>query len=263
MGLTRIGFHILWDFHHAVLDPIYDLLKDDFQCLITKDAERLIQFNPKILVLADRHYHLFRNKLPNTIIIWTRHGFSSKNETGKGVNGCDFACVSSEWVRDEFIRRGFQPNLGFWVTGFPAADILFQNRSKLDYSLFPEKFSKGKATLLYVPTYNELLNSVNVLGEKWIDELKKILPEVNIIIKPHPVIPERNPKWMKMWREAASRNDRTLLIEDSHSSVYQYLPFVDILLSDVCSAIFYFLALNKPIILVNNPNRFKEKKILR
>lgn len=260
MDSHRIGFHILWDFHHSVLDPIYDLLKDDFHCLMTKNIESLIQFNPKILILADRHYHHFRNRLPETIIVWTRHGFASKNEAGKGVTGCDFACVSSEWVRDEFIRRGFMPNLGFWVTGFPAADILFQKSSKLDYTLLPENFSSGKVTLLYVPTYNESLNSVKVLGEKWIDKLKEILPEINVIIKPHPVIPERNPKWMDMWRNATNRNERTLLVEDSHSSVYQYMPLADIILSDASSVIFYFLAFNKPIILVNNPNRFKEKQ---
>jgi CDP-glycerol glycerophosphotransferase (TagB/SpsB family) len=227
---------------------------------MTKNVESLIQFNPMILILADRHYNLFRNRLPKTIIVWTRHGFASKNEAGKGVTGCDFACVSSEWVRNEFIRQGFIPTLGFWVTGFPAADILFQKRSNLDYTLLPENFSSGKATLLYVPTYNELLNSVNVLGERWIDKLKEILPEINVIIKPHPVIPERNPKWMDMWRNATNRNERILLIEDSHSSVYQYLPFADILLSDASSVIFYFLAFNKPIILVNNPNRFKERQ---
>jgi hypothetical protein len=259
LDTPKIGFHILWDFHHSVLDPIYDLLKDDFNCLMTKNVENLIQFNPKVLILADRQYHLFRNGLPKTIIVWTRHGFASKNEAGKGVTGCDFACVSSEWVREEFIKRGFIPNLGFWVTGFPAADILFQKSSNLDNNL-PKNFLNRKPMLLYVPTYNELLNSVNVLGENWIDKLREILPEINIIIKPHPVIPEKNPEWMDMWRNAANRNERTLLIEDTHSSVYQYLRFADILLSDACSVIFYFLAFNKPIILVNNPNRFKERQ---
>jgi len=256
--LNRVGFHILHNFHHAMLDPIYSLLKDEFKCLMTNSIEEIISFNPRILILADRHYDAFREDLPNTIIVWTRHGFISKNESKKAVSGCDFACVSSEWVRDDLIKRGSIPRLGFWLTGFVPMDQIFQNKNKSALKALPNDFSKGKNTLIYAPTHDKLLNSVEILGDRWVDHIRQTFPNLNIIIKPHPVILERNPEWMKMWQESVRRNNQTLLVEDTHSSIYDYFPFADILLSDASSVIFYFLALDRPIILVNNPHRYEE-----
>ncbi len=56
------------------------------------------------------------------------------------------------------------------------------------------------------------------------------------------------------------RNERTLLVEDYNADNYEYLPVADMLLSDASSVIFYFLALDRPVILVNNPLRFRDKK---
>ena len=64
---------------------------------------------------------------------------------------------------------------------------------------------------------------------------------------------------MDAWRSATRRNERTLLVEESHSSVYPYFPVSDILLTDASSVMFYFLALNRPIVLVNNPRRFRDR----
>lgn len=254
----RIGFHLLHDFHHAMLNPIYSLLKDEFPCLITKDVDSIIAFKPKILILADAHYYRFRGRLPVTIIVWIRHGFSSKNFLRRSITGCDFACVSSKWVRNEYIRRGWNPRLGFWVTGFPPMDRVLSQHSTQIRAVLPEDFEKGKATLLYAPTWNRFLNSVEPLGDKWIDRLRKTLPDINVIIKPHPHIPKLFPLWMAMWQKSVRRNERTLLIEDCNSDIYEYLTLADILLSDASSTIFYFLALDRPIILVNNPLRFKD-----
>jgi hypothetical protein len=255
----RIAFHLLYDFHHAMLSPIYSLLKDEFPCLITKEVRLVISFKPKILVLADAHYHYFRDKLPGSIIIWVRHGFSDKNYVSYCIAGCDFACVSSNWVRDEYIRRGVQPRLGYWVTGFVPMDTVLSRNKSFKKPVLPKTFSQGRATLLYAPTYNKYFSSAEVLGAQWIDTITHAMPEINIIIKPHPVIPRIFPRWMAMWRNAARRHKRALLIEDANTDVYGYMDSTDILLSDVSSVIFYFLAFDRPIILVNNPQRFKNR----
>ena len=226
---------------------------------MTKNLNSIVSFKPRILLVADNRYYLYRPRLPGTIIIWVRHGFASKNVLRRAIIGSDFTCVSSEWIRDEYIRRGWNPRLGYWITGFVAMDRvlnpMFQNEVML-----PADFSKGKTTLLYAPTWNRFFNSVEILGDKWIDKIRESLPDINIIIKPHPLIPKLFPHFMVMWRESARRNERTLLVEDYNSNVYEYLPLADILLSDASSVIFYFLALDRPIILVNNPLRFKGKE---
>jgi hypothetical protein len=255
----RIGFHLGYDFHHAMLDPLHALLKEEFPCLLTQDADAVIDFRPKVLVLADAHYHLFRERLPGAIIIWVRHGFSDKNYVGNCIAGCDFACVSSTWVRDEYMRMGMQPRIGYWVTGFVPMDKVFARGKHVDPPLLPEDFSQGKATLLYAPTWNDHLSSAEVLGDRWLDTLARTMPGMNVIIKPHPHIPTLFPQWMAMWRAAARSNRQIVLIEDGNANIYEYLRSADILLSDASSVIFYFLALNRPIILVNNPQRFKEQ----
>jgi len=255
----RIGFHLSYDFHHAMLDPIYALLKEEFPCLMTRDAGAIIDFKPKILVLASAHYHIFRGKLAGTIVIWVRHGFSDKNSVRHCIDGCDFACVSSNWVRDEYIRLGMHPRIGYWVTGFVPMDKVLGHSKHFNPPLLPKNFKRGRATLLYAPTWNNYLNSVEVLGDQWLDILGRSMPHISVIIKPHPHIPTLFPRWMAMWRAAARRNKQTVLIEDSNADIYEYLGSADILLSDASSVIFYFLALNRPIILVNNPHRFKDR----
>jgi hypothetical protein len=255
----NIGFHLGYEFHHAILDPIYALLKEESPCLLTQDADAIIDFKPKILVLADAHYHFFRGRLPGTIIIWVRHGFSDKNHLGRSITGCDFACVSSEWMRDEYIRMGLRPRLGYWVTGFVPMDKVLAHSKHYNLPVLPRNFSPGRATLLYAPTWNNHLSSAEVLGDRWLDTLARTMPGMNVVIKPHPRIPALFPRWMAMWRAAARRNRQVFLVEDSNADVYDYFGSADILLSDVSSVIFYFLALDRPIILVNNPRRFKDR----
>lgn len=85
----RIAFHTLFEFHHAILDPIHALMEDRTACLMSRDIEAVIAFKPKVLVIADSHYSFFRERLPGTIIVWTRHGFSSgPTGTPKSTGSC-------------------------------------------------------------------------------------------------------------------------------------------------------------------------------
>jgi hypothetical protein len=58
---------------------------------------------------------------------------------------------------------------------------------------------------------------------------------------------------MEAWRRIVKRHPMVHLIEDVHANVYDLIGEVDVLLSDVSSVIFYFLAVDRPIILVDSP----------
>lgn len=259
-SMKRVGFFVGSRFYHAMLDPIYESLKDELPCLMTGDPQAMVAFTPHVLVHAGSGCSHLRSKLPETIFVWTRHGFSTKKNSARiSIAECDFACVSSEWVCEEFDRRGWKPHLGYWVTGFVPMDEVLNTKAPSTMPLLPDDFSNGEKTLLYAPTWNRLLSSAEMLGHQWIDHIREVTPGMNVIIKPHPSIPTVHPQWMDMWRSATRRNERTLLVEKSHSSVYPYFPVADILLTDVSSVMFYFLALNRPIVLVSNPGRFRER----
>jgi hypothetical protein len=255
---VRIGFHLYHEFYRAMLEPVYQELKEEFPCLMTKDLKALLDFKPRILLVVDNRYYLYRPRLPGTIIVWVRHGFVNKNILGKSITGSDFGCLSSQWVRDEYLRKGWKPRLDYWITGFPAMDsVLNPDVNKKGIKL-PDDFSRGKATLLYAPTWNRYLTSVEMLGDKWLDRVRQAVPDLNIIIKPHPHIPKVFPKIMSAWRKTASENERILVV-DSDADIYPYFLTTDIMLSDASSVIFYFLALDRPIILINNPLRSKAR----
>src|SRR3990172_8779152 len=79
MGSAVIGFYVPFEYQRAMLDPIYDLVKQEFPCIVSPDPQALIRANPRILVQAEGEYRPFRKRLPTTLMVFTRHGFSSKN----------------------------------------------------------------------------------------------------------------------------------------------------------------------------------------
>jgi hypothetical protein len=244
-----------------MLEPVAEALgRLGVSCHLSDREEELVAGDPRVIVTAHAHYAALREKLPESFIVFTRHGFAQKNVFRQAVEGADFACVSSEWVRDDAIRRGIRPRLDFWVTGFPAMDRVLQGERVPAAALFPPLFPADGPLLLYAPTYNAGLSSAAVLPTDWPARLRSCHRRLRIVIKPHPVIPERQPAWMSAWRQAAERDARIALVENSHASVFDYFPYADLLVSDASSTVFYFLACDKPIVLVANPSRAEERK---
>jgi len=254
----RIGFYIQLKFHHHILDPIYEILKEEFSCIISSEKESIIKFKPHVIILADYDMELFRKHLPSTLIISTLHGFGTKNLWKRGIPRCDIVCLPNPWVQEQCTRLDIHPRIAMWLTGFAPADILFKKSSRNHKVNLPEEFGKDPI-LLYAPTWNKSLNSVDVLGNDWIDNLTKTIPNLNLIIKPHPAIPDHYPHWMERWRQAAQQNSKIFLVEEVHEDIYEYLHFTDILLTDASSVMFYYLALDRPIILVTNPKRIEDE----
>lgn len=255
--MGKIAFHCYANFEKSILKPVYDLLKEDFFCLFTRSVGEVIKFKPKVLILANHHYHYFRGNLKDTIIVWTRHGFATKNSINKAIAGADFACVSSNWVKEEFIHRGWKPRLDFWVTGFISMDKIFSRKKELP-SILPPGFPWGKKTVLYAPTWNKYFTSVELLRPKVIEKIFNHFPQLNLIIKPHPQLTQTYPGIIKQWRQY--KDERVILVENFEDDIYPFFPFADLLITDASSVMFYFLAMDRPIILINNPKRFQEKE---
>jgi hypothetical protein len=92
-----------------------------------------------------------------------------------------------------------------------------------------------------------------MLGARLVEHLRARVPEVNIVIKPHPVIGDWRPRWMATWSRLAAAHPGVHLVADTHADIVPYLLAGDILVSDASSVIFEFLALDRPIVLVTNP----------
>lgn len=255
----RIGLFISFPFHREILAPIHAQLEPDFPCLFTADVEEIIAFQPHVLIVSDRFLPRYREQLPATILIYTRHGFISKNYSWGVFGEADFVCVSSPWVREDSARRGWRPQMGFWVTGFTLLDKVLAARQAGKAPALPSGFARPGPTLLYAPTFNPLLNSIEMLGTDWIRRLRERYPGLNVILKPHPHTAEHHPRAVRILQELAAANERTWLVP-AEANIYDLLPMADVLMSDASSVPFYYLAWDRPIILVTNPRRFEEPR---
>jgi len=253
----RIGFHIKLKFHHAMLDPLYEIIKKEFSCVISSDSQEIIKFKPHFIIHAGYDTEKFRKNLPGTFLIYISHGFGTKNNWKGGIPKNDIVCLPNPWLKEQCEKLNIHPRLTAWLTGFIPTDKLF-NTSGNNKKNLPKEFGNDPI-ILYAPTYNKLLNSVDVLGNDWLENLTTAFPNLNIIIKPHPAIAWFYPEWIKNWRNKAKQNLKVFIVEDCDEDIYEYLPLCDILLTDISSVMFYYLALNRPIILVTNSQRVKEK----
>ncbi len=256
----RIAFHVENPFHRGILSPVHELLRDEFSCLLSESARDIVAFDPRVIVVAGGgDVSLFRVALPEAVIVWTRHGYVSKNIRGISVERCDFACISSDHTEQEFLERGWHPRIGFWKTGFVPVDAMIHAVAEAPRDHLPPAFGDIGKVLLYAPTYTESLSSAEPLGPEWPALLRQRFPDLGVVIKPHPAQLHAAPHCLDWWRAAAADDALITLVDEKDADVYPLLAAADVLLSDASSVIFYYLALDRPIILFNNPKRFHDK----
>ena len=92
-----------------------------------------------------------------------------------------------------------------------------------------------------------------MLGDDPVRTLRGARDDVTLVIKPHPETFRRRPQWIKKWARAAASHDRVVLVDDPDADVLPYLRAADVLVSDVSSVMFDFVAVDRPILLLRNP----------
>jgi len=240
-----IAFFCEFPFHRAMLEETYRLCggQQSHEIRWVEEADELVHIKPDIIVYANRVPNSVRKQLPaRTLYVFTRHGFSTKNYLPKRLLDCDVICLSSGAVKRHLEKVYVRPCMEYWITGFPATDDLWRTAQ--------EPRPDGSTTLLYAPTWTPALSAHPVIGVNWMDDWLS-RPGRKLLIKPHPHIPKQQPGWMRDFQRAAARHIGELEIVDPDASIYPLMPHADVLLSDTSSVMFYFLALDKPIVLVD------------
>lgn len=255
MATLRVAFYAHFCFHEPILRPIHDEVAARARTLLTLDRRKVVAFRPDVLVVtAHAHIEYFRYHLPQAILVDVRHGMVSKRKVHRlpgwlRERPFAYVCVGDSTVIETYDRAGVRP-LGFWETGYPQLDPLFRRVPPPPLPLDPTA-----PTVLYAPTWNLGLTSAPMLGTRLVELIRRGAPAANIIIKPHPMIGDWRPRWMRWWRSLAARFPGVLLVSDTHVDVTRYMLAADVLISDASSAIFEFLVLDRPIIVVTNPRR--------
>ena len=254
---ARVGLHLNKAFHYSILDPIFQALRARHPVLLAAELVLFDQFQPEVLVVADAQGQGLRERFPEAVIILVRHGMISKRHQAEAAAGCDFAAgVSSDTIRDEYVRQSGIPAERIWVTGHVPMDPLFRGqRTEPDRIPLP----KRNKTVLFAPTWNRRLSALGLLGQRAVEMLLGASEDINLIIKPHPVTLRDQGDWMSELRRAARDRENVWLVEDPANDGMALLPLADVLVSDASSLIFAFLACDRPLVLVTHPDRKQDR----
>ena len=92
-----------------------------------------------------------------------------------------------------------------------------------------------------------------MLDDKLVNLIRGGRRDVTLVIKPHPETFTLQPRWIETWAKAAKDHDKVVFVAYPDADILPYLKSADVLISDVSSAIFDFLAVDRPILLLGNP----------
>jgi len=177
----------------------------------------------------------------NTVAVMVYHGIGLKEsyyrDTSPRIN---IRTVESQERYDELIRKG-ETNLA--LTGYTKIDPLASTDSqKNNQFLETLNFSPDRSTLLYAPTFYP--SSV----EQVLPKLPGLAQELNVIIKLHGFSwSQRRYRYHSEQAKQISGEGIYLVTREDYDIVPYYLVS-DMLLSDISSTLFEYLALDRPII---------------
>jgi CDP-glycerol glycerophosphotransferase (TagB/SpsB family) len=205
-----------------------------------------------IVAAEDLTYLHLRAHLPFSRFVHTRHGLANKGIPARSFRAADYVCVTSEFVRDEFIAQGIQPRREYWITGYIQMDNLFSAPR-------PTQIPAKRKVVLYAPTWHQGLSSLPMLNSRVAELLHAGRGDTFLVIKPHPLVQEgQDPllaPWMQTLRDACRDRPDTLLIENRGEDVMPWLNAADVLVTDASSVQLEYLALDRPLVLIDNPER--------
>jgi alpha-maltose-1-phosphate synthase len=242
----RVGFHLNQIYQYPLLKPLFDGFSVTHWPLITGDGRELMEFEPDVVVICDTQAASLRKLVPKATIVNIGAGLASKNFHSRITDPGDYLCVSSKFTRDETIERMGLSKKRIWDIGYPPMDPLFKEEALA----MPFDTPLDRKTVLYAPTHNAGLTSALMLAENPVEMLLGDLKEVNLIIKPHPRLSEQRPGLVEQWQKDAADRDDVWLVTDASLDVAPFLKAADVLVSDASSVIFEYLALDRPMVLI-------------
>lgn len=247
----RIGIYHRHSFHQAIFASTISALEGTHRCLATSDTGELTRFRPHVIVAGeDLTYLHLRAHLPATRFVHTRHGLASKGTPARSFRAADYVCLTSDYVRDEFLAQGIRPRRAYWITGYVQMDNLFS-------AARPPRIPAGRKVVLYAPTWHHGLSSLPMLGERVVELLHGGRSDTFVAIKPHPLVQEgEDPQlapWLATLRRACAGRSDTYLVENRAEDIMPWLQAADVLVSDASSVQLEYLALDRPLVLIDNP----------
>lgn len=258
----RIALYFRKPFGYWVLKPVFEALKgmagNQADLLFSADQTEVANFAPHVAVVCEAPTGGFRKVLDRTVFVHVRHGLAEKHGAVHFSTLCDYACMPGEMSRERLLSAGTMKPEQVWITGYAQMDLLFRKETpSLSFEL-----DKKKKTVLYAPTFNPGLSSLPLVmrGTSLKQQLLgAVKDEVNLLVKPHPNVFEQLPAWILRLQEMTEETGVFFNSEAPGADLSPYLAAADLLITDASSAALMYLALDRPIIQITNPNHKDDK----
>ncbi|WP_223670976.1 CDP-glycerol glycerophosphotransferase family protein [Kangiella shandongensis] len=156
------------------------------------------------------------------------------------------APIQYRFVESESRKNRLQqlyPDKNFVLTGYTKLDPIINDPSiKLDLSSL--SLDPDKPTLLYSPTFYP--STIENFPKNWPQEFA----EYNILLKPHylSLIKPAYEKQRDLLQHWATF-DNVYLAQESEQNLVPFMATADLMISETSSALFEFIALDKPVII--------------
>ncbi len=243
--------------HFALLKGLFERLGERQWPLIGGDWREIADFGPELVVACEPFPKTIRRIVPGAATLHVQSSFVA-GSSGRGTDAvaADFAAVIGPEDRDRFARAGI-PDDRIWTVGAVELDPLFLGTAlRPEFLPSSESASGRNKVVLFAPTYHPALSAAPMLGERAIEGLRGNRQDITVIIKPHPVTSAHQPRWLAWWRQAAVEQPNVHLVESASADIVPLLAVADVLVTDYSNVMFQFLAVDRPIVLVENPDRF-------
>lgn len=275
--MRKIVFHFHNSVHLPVLLPLYHQVKTDpswqvgfsfpsaktdYHIGLTAKEEATLrsmpvsnhrapsEASPDITIVADI--------IPEIVhgcgfVVNVGHGLLSKgiyftgNKVVQRENVVDLICVPGEFHRQRLLNSG-KIFTDVAVTGYPKLDRLLSGNYPSREALMQQAgLDPSRKLILYAPTFNMELSAIPIL---WTRIRHLVKPDRYLMIKLHGATPE---EFKAVHKHLAETYEAIRYVDDA--DITPYLHIADVMISDVSSAFMEFIALDKPVVLFNNPNQ--------
>ncbi|MBZ0263276.1 glycosyltransferase, partial [bacterium] len=155
-------------------------------------------------------------------------------------------CVPGEYHRQRLVE-GNKVFIPIVATGFPKLDRLFSpDAPSRDELMRASGLDPTKRVVLFAPTFNMSLSAIPIL---WTRVAALANEDTYLLIKLHS---SSFPEFKKHYSELAQLHDHIFYVDEP--DITNSLLIADVMVSDVSSAFMEFMALDKPVVLFDNPN---------
>jgi glycosyltransferase involved in cell wall biosynthesis len=270
----RILFYFFKNVHIPILLPLYHALKaqnadadiafsylppsPEIRAGLLPDEVRIIEQAGVPIYATPQEFHPDLTFIADSVYPWVEgcgklvhvgHGVLSKGQyytdtpTARREELADLVCVPGKHHQAVMRRIISKPVV---ATGMCKLDDLFSGKINRASVIKQFGLPDDYRYVLFAPTFNDELSAIPFVK----DRIGDVLPDSKtlLIIKLHA---STKPEYKEMYRTLPSRDKRVIYADEL--DITPFLALCDVMISDVSSAMMEFAALDKPVILFNNP----------